>query len=1337
MTTVNDEIASIGRTICKELVKRPQKALRIYQSGITSATTPLVADSLRRRFAKTMRLVEAASKIDTDQGLRDLPEQFAAARRKEQKRLLEAVVDKLAELGAVPGKEGELKRIGDVIPSLALEGTLQRQFFCKLATRLGFQRPVPLPKTVINGVVVPMIHALSSVIRVGAETTRDSAIEGMGALLRLARTHDQPPEVRFPQHVPPDDKRGDAKLNDLYALRLERRRRMVLTVADADWRGKLLSELATPIEPIIAAVRASGPIEQVSREVETVLYERSDLLRVLPAIARQNDVKAEIPRFVDVLCAAAKPLVPLPDDPDSVLIAYARYQESVFRTIDNMIRRDVAWRNFDGVVADAVHDIPRTMTGVPRVCNAQVRATVSILRTAIRVIGESGNSSNTKLEIRPFFEELDAPRPWLNLGIAEACYRGLPDLLAKEIHNDLSEPALTSLFKQLRNEPAAGDLAGAHRHLIVTSCFRRILIALADSVYEQHLDQDVDQATMAESNVEEDLRLLLRHPTVDNVLARFQPQGSRGGASGSSSRTDIHADVIAAVGYEFNLLHNAGTMLQGWKELRAEQSILLTRILASLLHTASRDMSEVARYPRLSAVFVGMSGVAMKHETALGKVWDLLAKLPAEAAEAADPDIQRFVEYRGRKGHGEGSVHESVEDLPGYVLAMISREASDRIAGAIAREIDLNLRHDRDKDPNADFAEPLYQVMLRGPHESIFDHLMPRIERDHDRQMVALFRRHVHAVRHGMERPPRELVDYLRDHVKTLLAELRLLGGPTLLELADALKIFGDLTSEADEHLWQAIEEGKLADFFKALDKLDALVCHDPLLLPMLEHSRERFCEELEKLDNDPNADKSRRWRSLLSYRYSARLTDLQTDVRHYIDLPVRNFAARSATLQNAAKAVAAIEAGLDGQDLLQPPKRILLTALMAHLRDVFERTRRWYCIEAQRYIEENDKDGFWIVFALDTNREAQLAKRISSWFGGSAASNRVAIKQRETQLRIEQLSKAAGSEPPRFRGQTKRFEDFAVDWMASDLDLEALWNALSDRWKRPYQLLFGIVTTPWLAVLAILAPFVWAGCWHQGNVHWLEGLGFWAVAATMVGGALWALVRLFKVVLRERPQAQQEGHKDGYLFRCMLPQLAGFIAAPMALIAKFDHSYEFPLTASPWAMGLLLLLAFVSTRFYLEREVIDRDSSSADMTPRERKKVGKVLGVTLAHAFGIAVLLSVIFADSHHRALLEKVTGGTATGHGTGPAVDEHLRHEPKPPDFMGFLPQQAFLEWQEIKPPHYCAWGEVKEHGNFTYYPTIILSWTALGLFFGLVLEGIGKGEHLRHRASPDSHG
>lgn len=1336
--SISEALVSIGRRIREDLPREPLKALSVYEDGLTrNATSPLVVDGLRRRYANTMELLVAATRIGTDEGLRRLPEAFATARRRDQKRLLAAVVDKLAEVGHTAeqdenSKEYEaLRRMGRLVRSLVLEGTLQQQFFCKLATRLGFVRATALPPTVVELVAVPMISALHDVIRVGAETTRDSAIEGMGALLKLAREGKLPVE-RFQAAAPIDDGLGDPDVNRMYARRLERRRKMVLAVADPDCCGELLDELDEAVETLLDPLRtaldrtrekfagerkkleeprqfdakrkkqhdewvrvlderAVAEIKKLEDELQTVLYTRADLLRVLPAIVRQNRGTGDIRRFVALLCRAARTPGPRSDDSSEILVAYARYQESVFRTIDILMKRDDSWKNFDGVISDAVKSIPRIVAGLPQVCNAQVRATVALLRTAVHVVRRAGPKSKTRTALQPLFDGLGDAQPWLNPAIAEGCYRALPDLLPYRVHDALSRPALEALFRDLRRVPSVDDLPGAHRRLIATSCFRRLLIALADRIYEQDLEQDLsDSAT--EGSADADLWLLLRAPDPLNAFRIFHRNGRPAIPSGSAMAGNVAVEVISAIAYECDLLRNAVPVFSRWRDRSTVDQLLLTRMLAAQLHAVSRDAPEVGRYPLLQRIFGGMETVTMQESEAVGKAWDFLALLPPEAVEAAEPDINRFVEYRGRRKRSEAGAYDDGDDLPGHVLAMISPKASDRIAGAIAREIDLNLRHDRARDTNSDFGESLYQVMLREPTPSIFDHLMPRIEGSGDRQMVALLRNHVAEVLKTLKLRPDEVIGHLRKHIVKLHDELLRVGGATLVQLAYATVYFEHLISE---RMWMSVRDHELTRLFDLLDELD-----------------ERT-----------HAGGSK-GRTILTPIYGKRLVELRDDVANYLDLPVGHFAARSARLASASRIAASIETELAKQDGLQPPERILLVALMYHLRDVFERANRWYCIDAQTYRDKNDKDGFWIIFAVESNHAARTAERIKSHFANSQNTTQVLVEERNVRERLEELIKKSGSEPPRFAEQSQHFEEFAVDWMSSDLDLEALRNALGERWPPWYRVLFDAITRPW-AVIAILLPFAFTCLMHALELHWFEGFGFWLIAATIVGAAIYGLLRFLRVVTHTPPE-DSDPKKRGYWFRCMMPQLAGLIAAPMALIVKFEHSYQFPFTASAFAVGLLLLLAFQTTRFFIERESVDRSASSKDMSPRERKKVRMILSIALAQAFGIAVLFSVIFADSHYRA-----------AHPPEPGEKSHYgHHDKKMPDFMAILPHQAFLDWGHLVVADDPLSNWVRKNGQITFYPTIILSWTALGLFFGLVLEGIGKGKHLRGHSAKEKH-
>ncbi|HKR65496.1 MAG TPA: hypothetical protein VJZ00_17330, partial [Thermoanaerobaculia bacterium] len=87
---------------------------------------------------------------------------------------------------------------------------------------------------------------------------------------------------------------------------------------------------------------------------------------------------------------------------------------------------------------------------------------------------------------------------------------------------------------------------------------------------------------------------------------------------------------------------------------------------------------------------------------------------------------------------------------------------------------------------------------------------------------------------------------------------------------------------------------------------------------------------------------------------------------------------------------------------------------------------------------------------------------------------------------------------------------------------------------------------------------------------------------------------------------------------------------------------------------------------------------------------------------------------------------------------VDRIARHvdDMPPPEtghrhtrFAGLLPRDVRFDAAKVARGYGIHVPEaIAEEINFTYYPTIILSWTALGLFIGIFLDGFVKGERLR---------
>lgn len=1250
-----------------------------------------------------MRLLEYADALDLD----ELSYRHATARGEDRKRVRAAVVARIIEL---EGDHTTLRSLGARLPELILEGTLQQRFCCKVASDFGLLQDVP--QSVRREVFEPMIKALRVVLRVGAPATRDAAVEGIGALLK----HFDDPAAALPRDDRLPVSRGEnesdadfearSEITDDYFDRLDRRRLMALTVAGHEpSRDDFARKLEEPMADVIGRIRRE---EDPVRKITYALWERSDFLRILPAVARQRRGRLER-KPADLLVSAAESLTAEEGDPPEVVIAFARYRESVFRTVDAALRRGWKWGKFDDVVARAVRAIPQSVAGTPAMCNAEIRATVSIIRTAVRLLLRSKKDpSSTEAVLQPLFrEELGRePSPWANHGIAEGCSRALPDLVGNPLYDEMTRPVLRALFEQTKDVPPADDLVKTHRRLVLSSCFRRILLSLVDHLYEQQLLEREGSARQDREQTDHDLHVLLHHPTAEYLLDICQHKGA---VVMDPVPMDVAESVIAGIAFESDLLRRSAKLFERWPSLSTIEKVLLTRILAAQLHTLSRDRTKMRRHELLRRVFTETQGVSIDDDEALRFAWVLLSALPAEAADAADMEIQRFVEYRERK---TGADRKTGEDLPGYVLAMISPVASGRIAGAIAREIDLKLRSDRGK-AGADCAKTLYQVMLRGPHESIFDHLLPRLDDPDERSVVLLFRRHVGNVRRSSPNEKEVDLPQIVQHIGGFLKHLPHGGGKVLDGLRNALTLYRDLTAPSED-VWKLLAAGNAIKLFQLFDDLAAGTDHAQL-------------------------------RETLAERYEGPLSSLQDDVGHYITLPVGNFTARIDALRKARHTARELEVALDARTTLQPPERILLVALMQHFRGLFEATIRWACEEPRRRIDERAgydkaKNEFWLSFCDPGSPDERIASLHSLVRSGEEDLD--VNTQRVAQDRVTRFEQLIRSEPPRFPDQREKFEEFFVEWMASDLDVETLRKTLDCRWPPWFRLVYRTITSFLGMAIVVVLICGWSIAMDLLGYHSLEGASFFAASCVVLGAAVLSFIHGVRQLTR------RVSGRPGYWFSSLLPRLARLTAVPMALIVEFDHSYEFPLCGSGWALLLLMMLSFLSTRFFVTREIVDQKERPgvSNVTKPEKKRVAQIVALALAHSFGIAVLLAAIFASSHpHKACEEH---GTAPKHpaahvskGTHwiPALeiaDAILnRIDEKPKDhlysrFLGVLPRDVTLDlsqWLALPPT-------LEKHATFTFYPTIILTWTALGLFFGVFLEGFMGGKRLRGGEAKD---
>ena len=251
-----------------------------------------------------------------------------------------------------------------------------------------------------------------------------------------------------------------AKVSKEYFARLERRRLTALTIAGEPaaraWfcerlqepiadvlrrsakEQRALAELGAPIaDPVKEARRRARHARLAARRIEDALYERADLLRILPAVARQRGDRPLPEAPAKLLVDAAVPL-PVEEDDSEDVAALAHIRESLFRTLDIAMDRDWNWTNFDHIIAAAVHAIPQTIAGSPSVCNAQIRTTVAILRTGARVVKVSEGKSKAAEPLALLFARLDDKvTKWANPGIAEGCYRAIPELVGNPVFNEM------------------------------------------------------------------------------------------------------------------------------------------------------------------------------------------------------------------------------------------------------------------------------------------------------------------------------------------------------------------------------------------------------------------------------------------------------------------------------------------------------------------------------------------------------------------------------------------------------------------------------------------------------------------------------------------------------------------------------------------------------------------------------------------------------------------------------------------------------------------------------------------------------------------------------------
>jgi len=155
-------------------------------------------------------------------------------------------------------------------------------------------------------------------------------------------------------------------------------------------------------------------------------------------------------------------------------------------------------------------------------------------------------------------------------------------------------------------------------------------------------------------------------------------------------------------------------------------------------------------------------------------------------------------------------------------------------------------------------------------------------------------------------------------------------------------------------------------------------------------------------------------------------------------------------------------------------------------------------------------------------------------------------------------------------------------------------------------------------------------------------------------------------------------------------------------------------------------------------------------------------VSIALAHAFSLSLIFSIIFEAN----LVQKLNGENPENKAASKSPPAPEPPAPAPPSFVAparpYAPMPSrYVQWRRWFLHRYDAEGvyffgilprhttfdlgplvddairkpgrkplhpSVRNHLRFDYYPTLIITWTSLGLFFGVFLEGFLKGERLR---------
>lgn len=1272
---------------------------------------------LQRSFGFRKRLTEGADLVRKG-GLRQVREKFAARGDTIGRTLLIAGCAEAIE--AVVVQEAEQGCASDLLREfceLALGGAGDVEFLTGLAMAFGKreQRTVAAD-TMLSALAVALRQALS----VAPFALRHRIIASMAVLERRAANLFEQLDATPDEFTPSIESHRESRssnasyaraqrhFDSLHRKRLRYRLMRCAISGDAEEREALFRQIDE---------------QQTNTDVASSLVRALPLVWRFAEIAEKSTIAAQIVPFI--ARGDREPLIERGRErmTEGCLVAATELLEHGFEPgllahfVLKMLR----------ILPDEVHALHGQASGMAKLSVASFRAAAALAAAAPEwaeeVVDAIGSAASPPL------------CAWGNPGrltgaLEAAAYLGTAALPDSHRHR-----AWSVLTEALHFIPDCSDALASLRTLTAWQAFSSSIPRIASVLGTKvRANQICNPKWKAPS--EKSLRFALATAFVcpdATYLTHLTAQEDRGDSFAFDAQTTLVPDslLIRVAEWERALFQQAVKYAATWDQLPGGEqpwvSLLIARLLSASpleaiatldIHSASPSVSDVLAVTAsvalasadmlaiASVALAGHPGPAMRqdeviavihslpHDADVGGENGLAAALAQELEMAAStssvtttrsgnrdritsassPGVEQPDEERGTQEEST-----SPAPLPDHLVALLAPHSPFHVLSEVARGFDLHRQRELLRNPKFDLALPLLQLAVRGADPLVFEAIAARMSDMDEQRLALLIGHHVAEAREHASDP--DAIRWATHHIETLkrdLSELRVHPSDLLNGAAD------ESESSDTQPRWTPSLLGTLEHFTRLTGPITN---EDPTTAPRVSGTvwkaiatpasktpcgspggfgmLLRHFDLFRKRLGEPLG---------LSETCAEAAEALAVHTQIYLDLPVGEFTAREEALSHARNATIVIEDLLERESRLHAPERTLLVALLRHWRNLFEKTLD-NCVRRAKLL-------------FDTGKSREF---FATFVGPPGAGTELP------------------AQPP---GHTLRHERFFVEWMASELDIDTLRTSLQKRWPPWFRGVYSVATSLVSILALIAAPYLlvaWLARFPEDSMAWqLRAVGFALYDVTLYVVLLIILVSGAFRIFGLRNSGNLE---ERYLFAAFLPRLFRLIVVPMALLVDFDHSYHFPITATDPTLVILFLLTFFSTVFYVGREVVgEREPLAADAS-KHRRRIFEIVALALLEAHLIAILFSSLFGSNYF-------------GHDLALLAELH--------PFLGFIPKiitfdtAAALHLDAIA--HRLGYAIIHPWLTFTFYPTIILVWTALGLFTGVFLEGFFKGERIR---------